>query len=66
MQNNVAKKKYTFIEFSIMASSDKSIKLLEYNEPFYDIVMPNSDKMYEIHVDPTMNYLIINRRFINA
>lgn len=40
------------IQFKLMVSTSNSIKTVELNEPFFDVILPLSMKYYEVHVDP--------------
>lgn len=55
----------TNIQFSLTVTTSLGTKILTLNEPFYDVVMKKSDKMYSLHIDPVTSFLMISRNIMS-
>ena len=55
----------TSIQFTITITSSLGTKVLNLNEPFYDVVEAKSDKLYSIRIDPVTQYLMFSRNVMS-
>jgi hypothetical protein len=47
-----------------MVSSSFSVKPIEMGEPFFDIMLPKSDKFYILTINTRLQYVMISRTLL--